>query len=188
MDMLESGNYRQAAHANGRTGNMTATEYQTEFSMWAILASPLIVTTPLLNCSKTDQIAGNFTPGTCAASLTPLQRRILLNTEVIAINQDDTPAGRLLQDGDWSIYGRNLSDGSVAVAFYNPSEEIAQVSLDLSLLGWQTGTVAAARDLWARADFPASKDRFPASGTLQVEPHATLLCRIKKQEVQEAFV
>lgn len=46
---------------------------------------------------------------------------------------------------------------------------------DLSLLGWQTGTVAAARDLWARADFPASKDRFPASGTLQVEPHATLL-------------
>lgn len=130
MDMLESGNYRQAAHANGRTGNMTATEYQTEFSMWAILASPLIVTTPLLNCSKTDQIAGNFTPGTCAASLTPLQRRILLNTEVIAINQDDTPAGRLLQDGDWSIYGRNLSDGSVAVAFYNPSEEIAQVSLD----------------------------------------------------------
>merc|ERR1719491_1541282 len=35
MDMLESGNYKQAAHANGKESNMTATEYKTEFSMWA---------------------------------------------------------------------------------------------------------------------------------------------------------
>ena len=41
MDMLETGNYRQAAHANGKTGNMTSVEYRTEVSMWAILASPL---------------------------------------------------------------------------------------------------------------------------------------------------
>lgn len=38
MDMLESGNYAQAAHANGRQGTMTDVEYKTEFSMWAILA------------------------------------------------------------------------------------------------------------------------------------------------------
>ena len=137
MDMLETGNYRQAAHANGRTGNMTAAEYQTEFSMWAILASPMIVTTPLLNCSKTDQIGGNYTPGKCAPSLTPLQRRILLNKEVISINQDDTPAGRLLKGGDWSIYARNLSDGSVAVAFFNPSEAVAKVNLDAWLASVQ---------------------------------------------------
>lgn len=63
MDMLETGNYAQAAHANGKQGTMSAAEYKTEFSMWAILASPLVVTTPILNCSKTDQIAANFTPG-----------------------------------------------------------------------------------------------------------------------------
>merc|ERR1719272_1415040 len=51
MDMLETGNYAQAAHANGRLSNMTATEYKTEFSMWAISASPLVVTTPIMNCS-----------------------------------------------------------------------------------------------------------------------------------------
>ena len=33
MDMLETGNYEQAAHANGREGTMTAEEYMTEFSM-----------------------------------------------------------------------------------------------------------------------------------------------------------
>ena len=51
MDMLETGNYDQAAHANGRESNMTADEYKTEFSMWAISASPLVVTTPIMNCS-----------------------------------------------------------------------------------------------------------------------------------------
>merc|ERR1712151_351663 len=96
MDMIETGNYKQAAHANGRQGTMTATEYKTEFSMWAILASPLIVTTPIVNCSKTDQINGNFTPGKCVPSLTSLQKEILFNKDVIAINQDITPAGRLL--------------------------------------------------------------------------------------------
>ena len=94
--MLETGNYAQAAHANGRQGTMTAAEYKTEFSMWAIMASPLVVTTPILNCSATDQIAGNFTPAKCVPSLTPLQKEILLNAEVLDINQDVTPAGRLL--------------------------------------------------------------------------------------------
>lgn len=49
--MLETGNYAQAAHANGKEGTMTATEYKTEFSMWAIAASPLVVTTPIMNCT-----------------------------------------------------------------------------------------------------------------------------------------
>jgi alpha-galactosidase len=52
MDMLETGNYDQAAHANNKESNMTATEYKTEFSMWAIAASPLTVTTPIMNCSQ----------------------------------------------------------------------------------------------------------------------------------------
>merc|ERR1711976_609438 len=96
MDMLETGNYKQAAHANGKEGDMTATEYKTEFSMWAILASPLVVTTPILNCSSSDAINDKYTPSTCKAELTDLQKEILLNTEVIAVNQDVTPAGTLL--------------------------------------------------------------------------------------------
>ena len=51
LDMLETGNYEQAAHANGKESNMTDIEYKTEFSMWAISASPLVVTTPIMNCS-----------------------------------------------------------------------------------------------------------------------------------------
>ena len=51
MDMLETGNGLQAAHANGREGTLTLDESITEFSMWAISASPLVVTTPIMNCT-----------------------------------------------------------------------------------------------------------------------------------------
>ena len=63
MDMLQTGNGLQAAHANHRLANMTSDEYVTEFSMWAISASPLIVTTPIMNCSS-----GTCVPGLTAAA------------------------------------------------------------------------------------------------------------------------
>lgn len=255
MDMLETGNYKQAAHANGKEGTQTATECKTEFSMWAIFASPLVVTTPIVNCSKTDQIKGKFTPGKCVPSITDLQKEILLNKEVIAINQDVTPAGRLLwspkkdlsseadcklvnqhsqsecklgksfgcYDGNhsmWtakgcrgvfkcgevdgvecdvmggafhvcsckapvptpppvatpaSVYARNLTDGSVAVAFYNPQDVVAKESvLEFELLGWPKDTVASVRDLWAHKDLGDFTGKF---ATKSVEAHGTMVLR-----------
>jgi len=190
LDMLETGNYKQAAHANGKEGTMTAAEYKTEFSMWALFASPLIVTTPIVNCSKTDQILGNYTPGTCRPSITALQQEILLNTEAIEINQDASPAGRLLQraprnDDDTtnaSVYGRNLTDGSVAIALYNPRDAPNTGSFEFTLLGWPNGVTAAVRDLWQHKDLGNFKDRFPALGdNIVVDAHATVLLRLTKQ-------
>ena len=71
QDMLETGcgitgpgMNPGCAHANNRQPNMTATEYKTEFSMWAISASPLIFTSPIMNCST------NTPPlPTCAVTL-----------------------------------------------------------------------------------------------------------------------
>jgi alpha-galactosidase len=51
MDMLETGNGERAAHANNKLSNMTDDEWITEFSMWSISASPLTVTTPIMNCT-----------------------------------------------------------------------------------------------------------------------------------------
>lgn len=170
MDMLESGNYGQAAHANGKEGTMTATEYKTEFSMWAILASPLIVTTPILNCST----------GTCSPSITPLQQEILLNTEVLAVNQDVTPAGRLLSEPTHAamVYGRNLTDGSAAVALYNPTDTDIDGFVDFSMLGWPAGTSADVRDLWALKSLGTMTGRYPPTGNVTVERHGTVLLRL----------
>jgi len=182
MDMLESGNYKQAAHANGRVGTMTRTEYMTEFSMWAILASPLTVTTPLLNCSSTDQINGKYTPSNCRPSITDLQKEILLNTEVIAINQDVTPAGRLLLEAQWMVYGRNLTGGDVAIALYNPADVAASGSMSFSVLGWDQSTSATVRDLWQHKDLGTATGRFPSNGNAEVEAHGTMVLRLSPQK------
>lgn len=181
MDMLETGNYRQAAHANGKTGNMTKVEYRSEVSMWAILASPLILTTPLLNCSKTDQILGNFTSGSCRPSITPLQKELLLNKEVLSVNQADTAPGRLVKDfGTWRVYSRLMGDISTAVAFYNPSDTKVFASVELSALGWPEGSSASVRDLWAQKHLLDTFERFPTVGSVGIEPHETLLLRFDR--------
>ena len=206
MDMLETGNYEQAAHANGKESNMTSTEYKTEFSMWAISASPLVVTTPIMNCSAgyassspaghwgaplgveqectialkaqashasckvgesygcydgnktmwTDKgCRGTFVvdgatvvcdidgtgrhycgPVTCTPWISDLQHEILFNTEVIAINQQVTPQGRPIKDGDLRVWARGLSDGDVAVALYNEDDKATQIGFDVAGVGF----------------------------------------------------
>src|ERR1700689_63790 len=86
-DMLEVGN-----------GGMSTTEYRPHFSLWAILAAPLIAGNDLRN-------------------MTPEIRDILTNKEVIAVNQD--PLGRegrrVGKDGDLEVWSKQLQDGSRAV-------------------------------------------------------------------------
>ncbi len=90
-DMLEVGN-----------GGMTDVEYRSHFSLWAILAAPLI--------------AGND-----LRSVRPEIRDILTNKEVIAINQD--PLGmqgrRVSKSGDREVWAKQLQDGSRAVVLLN---------------------------------------------------------------------
>ena len=244
MDMLETGCYEQCAHANGKQPNLTAVEYKTEFSMWAISASPLQITTTIMNCSaapappqpsctvallaQTSKAActlgasfgcgadnasmwtdagcrgvfacnganvtcdvdglgrhacacGPAAPATCVGWLSPLQKDILLNTDVIAVNQDVTPQGRPLKDGDLSVWARALSDGSVAVALYNENDAPATAWVAFSDLGWPAGAVAKARDLWAHADLGLFTGRYPAAGGVALAPHETHMVRLVRQ-------
>ena len=90
-DMLEVGN-----------GGMTAEEYRTHMSLWAILAAPLL--------------AGND-----LTTMTPETIAILTNRDVIAVDQD--PAGkqgdRVSAEGPIEIWARSLADGSKAVGVFN---------------------------------------------------------------------
>ena len=192
LDMLQTGNYGQMAAPGGQHGwgaQMTEVEYKTEFSMWAILASPLTVTTPLLNCSKTDQAHGDFTPGRCKPSLTDLQKEILFNSDILRVNQDVTPGGRLLAYADTDggnrtmLIRRDLSDGSLAIALYNPTDSDALASVDFARhLGWAKPASAAVRDLWKRAEVGVFTDRFPsaAEGSVAVAAHATIVLRLSR--------
>lgn len=68
----------------------TDTEYRTEFSMWAIMASSLLVATDIKNMSdaKKEVCHFNMTTHYLYIPTLPLVLQIILNKEIIALNQD----------------------------------------------------------------------------------------------------
>ena len=115
---------------------------------------------------------------TCVPWISDVQREVLFNAEVIAVNQDVTPQGRPLVDGNLAVWARHLSDGSVAVALYNENDATASLSVSFAALGWPSGTTATARDLWAHADLGSFTDNYPATGGVSVAPHETHVVRL----------
>ncbi|MGA8939513.1 MAG: glycoside hydrolase family 27 protein [Acidobacteriaceae bacterium] len=146
-DMLEVGN-----------GGMTADEYRTHMSLWSMLAAPLI--------------AGND-----LRTMTAETKSILMNTEVIAIDQDPQfqPVTVVSHDGDIEVLMRPLSDGSVAVGLFNRGPEAATAKLSRSSLpAGFNGKELIARDLWRHAQVSIDGDTY----TTNVPKHGVVLLRI----------
>ncbi len=145
-DMLEVGN-----------GGMTDAEYRTHFSIWSMMAAPLI--------------AGNN-----LTRMPEATRAILLNHEVIAVDQDPrgTPALIVRDDGGPQVWSRPLADPNArAVALFNPTDAPATIVVHWNEIGLPPGS-AAVRDLWAHADRGVAADEFTAI----VEPHGTVLLKM----------
>ena len=120
-DMLEVGN-----------GKLTLAENRAHFSMWAMLASPLL--------------AGNDLP-----NMKPEIKAILTNRDVIAIDQDSLghQASRVYADGEVEVWTRSLSDGAMAVAILNAGSDRVSTHpfhLDLARLGLHGAQQG--KDLW----------------------------------------
>jgi alpha-galactosidase len=139
-DMLEVGN-----------AGMTDDEYRAHFSLWAILAAPLM--------------AGND-----LTTMSPAVRAILTNREVIAVDQDvlGIEGRRAVKLGDTEIWVRSLADGSQAVVLLNRSAERRSIRLDWSALHLPSYVTMSVRDLWLRQDRPKAT----ASLAAEVAPHA----------------
>ncbi len=149
-DMLEVGN-----------GGMTDTEYRAHFTLWCIVAAPLL--------------AGND-----LRTMTPATKAILTAPEVIAVDQD--PAGaqgtRVFSvagsGGSLEIWCKPLGFDctSKAVAVFNRGTNLAGIRVnwrDLGLSG-----VASVRDLWARSDLGTFTNSFLAT----VPAHGAVLLKI----------
>ena len=146
-DMLEVGN-----------GGMTTTEYQAHFSMWCIMAAPLIAGNDLRN-------------------MTQETINILTNTEVIAVDQDAAgiQGTRVVDNGDLEVWCKPLgsSTGNTkAVALFNRSSATATMTVNWSDIGLSGS--ATVRDLWAKAD----QGSFSGSYSVSVPSHGIAMLKI----------
>jgi alpha-galactosidase len=143
-DMLEVGN-----------GGMTADEYRTHMSLWCLLAAPLM--------------AGND-----LRQMTDETKSILMNTEVIAIDQDPVykPVQVIAQEGSTEVLMRPLADGSVAVGLFNRGDQPAEVSVPWEKL--HLTSPLRAHDLWTHQDVRVSGVQFTAT----VPVHGVVLLRV----------
>jgi alpha-galactosidase len=147
-DMLEVGN-----------GGMTDVEYRSHFSLWAIMASPLLI-------------------GTDIRKIKPDALKILLNKEVIAVDQDPLGVqGKRVSDANGvDVIVKPLKDGSRAVAVFNEADAAQDVAVSAKELGLKASTRYRMRDLWQHRDTQGD-----GSIKLRLEPHATVMYRITAQ-------
>lgn len=134
MDMLIVGLYGKGDASSDLGGvGCSDTEYQSQMSLWCMMASPLAMSNDL-------------------RSLNDETRRILLNKEVIAIDQDPLgkAAERVVKTDDYQVFLRPLSGDRYAIAILNTSDKARNISVsfkDLSLLNRYK-----VRDVWAHKD------------------------------------
>lgn len=145
-DMLEVGN-----------GGLSDTEYRAHFSLWAMMAAPLI--------------AGNDVAGMSAAT-----RDILLNKDVIAVDQDSLGAQghRVARDGKQEIWVKPMADGGRTLLLWNRGEAPARIVADWPKLGLPTGISLHGRNLWTHKDL----GRLSKSYGAEVAPHGVVMIRL----------
>ena len=148
-DMLEVGN-----------GGMTPIEYRAHFSLWAMMASPLM--------------AGND-----VAHMDEATRSILLNKDVIAVDQDKlgVQGHRVAQDGQTETWVKPLADGSRAVLMFNRSGDTSHMAnwgFTWDQLGFPDKLRIGIRDLWQHKDLGVHVGHFRAS----VPAHGVAMFRV----------
>jgi alpha-galactosidase len=132
------------------------TEYQTQMSLWCMMASPLAASNDIRNMNEAT-------------------KRILLNEEIIALNQDELgkQAIRKIDNARFSVYLKILKNGDKALAIVNKSDAAKNYSLAFSRLGLLESYQI--RDILEHKDIGKAK-----SWKGEIDAHETKVFRLKK--------
>lgn len=154
-DMLQVGN-----------GRLTMEENRSHFTMWCMLAAPLLAGNDLRKMDKNVL-------------------ELLTNKEVIAIDQDSLgkQGMRYMQEGEHEIWVKPLSGGEAAVCLFNRDEQpweletaLADENLSFAdIIFWQKEYKV--RDLWQHKELGMASDRM----TFCIPAHGVILLRLIPQ-------
>ena len=163
-DMLEVGN-----------GRMTTEEYKTHFSLWCMLAAPLLAGNDLQN-------------------MTAETKSILLNQEIIALDQDTLgrQATCYRDNGEYQIWIKPLAENEKAICLLNKSDEKKTVMVDFALLSQvnsgrrgsgRRGVAPLPLDKYRVRDLWEHKDLVLKESSMYVEllPHTVKVYRFIKK-------
>jgi alpha-galactosidase len=138
---------------------MSATQFKTQMSMWAILAAPFMFSDNMLTMSGSSYQA-------------------LTNKQVIAVDQDPAGIQGWLVGGSVSGNGeawtKPLSDGSYAVALLNRGSTAQVVATSATAIGMAPARSYKVTDLWSGARTTTTNVL-----TSTVAPYATTLLKVK---------
>ena len=152
-DMLQAGNK-----------GMTVVEHQTQFSLWSLMKSPLLIGTDIRSFVNTNDTI-----------------RILTNPEVIAVNQDKlgVQGTKRKTDGTNEVWAGPLEGGAYAVVLLNRGTASANVTASWSDFGLDPSKAADVRDLWMMKDLGKMAD----SVTAVVPSHGSVMYKITPTSV-----
>jgi hypothetical protein len=134
-------------------------EMQSQMSLWAIMAAPLISSTDLTKIS-------------------PSALAILGNTDVISVDQDPAGVqGHIVQFGEtYDVLAKPLANGDVAVVLYNKGDTPKKIKTTASLVGLKDTSSLKLKNLVSKAT-TTSKGDIQAT----VPSHASVIYRISAQ-------
>ncbi len=156
-DMLVVGLYGKKGPSGDLGGvGCTDVEYQSQMSLWCLMASPLMITCDVRNMNDAT-------------------KRILLNKDVIAIDQDilGVQAERKIKNDTWQMFVKPLSNGDVALGILNVSDKTQTANINLAELGIAGKTKSF--DVWGKTTAKIS-----ATIKVSVAAHETKIYRLMK--------
>lgn len=163
-DMLMLGLYGKgkSSSVNGRFQGCNDIEYDSQFNLWVMLSAPLMV---------------NFD----IRKMNDATRKILLNKEVIAINQDSLgkQANTLFVSNDVQVLRKDLKNSDIAICIFNRAETASEYNFELKrdLNIWFPSAI---RDLSNSVDI---RNNSYLEGFLM--PHQSVIYRISKKLKQK---
>lgn len=167
MDMLIVGMYGGSNNDFiGTIGGCNDIEYKTHFSLWAMMGSPLMIG---CDVRKANQAT----------------KDILLNPDLLAINQDAEARGayRIKPEPQWFhtddvfMLVKVLTDGDLAIGFFNLSDSQRELSLQFWDMGlpYAAGYALSLYDCWEHKELGVYRERFAPV----VAAHDCLVVRAK---------
>jgi alpha-galactosidase len=157
MDMLVVGMYGKEGPSSLYDGKgCTDVEYQTQMSMWCMMASPLSAGNDLRNMNEAT-------------------KRILLNKEAIAINQDalGKQAQPKIKNDNWYVFSKLLANGDYAVSILNLSTAEQNYELFFKEIGLTNRYEI--RDVWEHKVIGKG-----AKWKVKILSHETKVLRLRK--------